>query len=240
MVTGRPPFESANTNEVVAAHMRDRPRRASKLTPDLPESLDLLIARCLEKDRELRYQSMAELVEALDRVIQDEAPGDGPADRTVALRPQPTTLTAGTGHRMRTTITVRRGTTLVMFGALAIAAFGISALIASELSGERLSPQPSRSAASPPRPRESAPSRIVRPSEPPPRTPSVDAGMPQLDAVPVLEAPVAPPRPSVTEAVKVERPKKKKKRAAKRRAKQPKQEAAGADDKPVDYVDRDD
>ena len=49
MVTGRRPFEGISVTEVIIAIDRDAPTRASDVNPLVPEALERVIERCLEK-----------------------------------------------------------------------------------------------------------------------------------------------------------------------------------------------
>jgi serine/threonine protein kinase len=66
MLTGRPPFNATGAGDVIVAHLNDRPPLASSCAPDLPAAIDELIATCLQKSPAKRFQSMTELVCALD------------------------------------------------------------------------------------------------------------------------------------------------------------------------------
>jgi TolB-like protein len=61
MATGRRPFRGDTASETVAALLRDDPPRPSSLNPAVPEGLDDLIERCLEKDASRRLPSAREL-----------------------------------------------------------------------------------------------------------------------------------------------------------------------------------
>lgn len=58
LLTGRPPFPGKNVVEVCGAHIHEAPKPASSHTP-VPEELDALILRCLEKDPERRPKTRA-------------------------------------------------------------------------------------------------------------------------------------------------------------------------------------
>jgi TolB-like protein/Flp pilus assembly protein TadD len=79
MTTGRRPFTGETQAEVVSAILRDVPARIEDTRPDIPENLARIIARCLEKEPELRYQSAADIQMALERIGESvqEKPGDG-------------------------------------------------------------------------------------------------------------------------------------------------------------------
>jgi Tol biopolymer transport system component len=57
MLCGDRPFDAPNTAALMSSILRDPPTAARQLKPDLPEKLDLILQRCLEKDPVLRYPS---------------------------------------------------------------------------------------------------------------------------------------------------------------------------------------
>jgi len=71
MVTGEPPFEGETPLIVAAKHKTEMPRDPRGVNPQLPESLSRLILRCLEKERETRYQSAEELLADLWEIEQE-------------------------------------------------------------------------------------------------------------------------------------------------------------------------
>jgi hypothetical protein len=50
LLTSRGPYNATTPSDVVAAHLRDKPRRLSEVRTDIPESLQELLLRCLSKD----------------------------------------------------------------------------------------------------------------------------------------------------------------------------------------------
>jgi class 3 adenylate cyclase/ABC-type oligopeptide transport system substrate-binding subunit/DNA-binding beta-propeller fold protein YncE len=72
-LTGRAPFERETDVAVVFAHLKDPPPNLTSLRPDLPDGLDLVLARGMAKDPDDRYRTAGELV-ADARVA---AAGDG-------------------------------------------------------------------------------------------------------------------------------------------------------------------
>ena len=61
MCTRRSPFPGDTTGELLIAIVQEAPITPTQLNPDVPEGLARIIDRCLEKDRELRYQHAPEI-----------------------------------------------------------------------------------------------------------------------------------------------------------------------------------
>jgi serine/threonine protein kinase len=68
MVTGQVPFEGETPFAIANKHKSELPPTPKKLAPQIPEGLSKLILRCLEKEREKRYQTAEELLEDLATV----------------------------------------------------------------------------------------------------------------------------------------------------------------------------
>ncbi len=68
LFTGEPPFRG-QSHEVVAAHFRDVPPSLSAKCPDVPTTVAVLVAGCLEKDPVRRPQSATEILNALDASV---------------------------------------------------------------------------------------------------------------------------------------------------------------------------
>ena len=72
MVTGRVPFEGETPLSVAMKHKGEKPRDPKEWNPQLPAALSRLILRCLEKEKEKRYQTADELrleLEAIEKGI---------------------------------------------------------------------------------------------------------------------------------------------------------------------------
>ncbi len=65
MFCGGLPFEGSSTVEIYMAQMQHPPRAPRSLNPELPEALEQVILRCIERRREDRFQSATELGRAL-------------------------------------------------------------------------------------------------------------------------------------------------------------------------------
>ncbi len=67
-LTGQLPFRRETAPQVVIAHIQEPPPRPRSINPRLPQGLEEAILRCLEKDPDRRWQSVGELVQALNAV----------------------------------------------------------------------------------------------------------------------------------------------------------------------------
>jgi serine/threonine protein kinase len=88
MATGRQAFSGASTAIIFTAILRDEPPRPSQVNPELPAEQDRIITKALEKDRDLRYQSAAEIRADLKRLKRDTGSGRAVA----AVSPPPVVL----------------------------------------------------------------------------------------------------------------------------------------------------
>ncbi len=79
MATGRFPFSGATSAVVFHAILELDPVPAVQLNATLPPRLDEIIGKALEKDRDLRYQSAADLRGDLKRLKRDTESGRKPA-----------------------------------------------------------------------------------------------------------------------------------------------------------------
>jgi eukaryotic-like serine/threonine-protein kinase len=65
LLTGRRAFPGQSPASIMSAILHDAPAPVRHVRRDVPASLDAIVSRCLEKDRDRRYASGAELREAL-------------------------------------------------------------------------------------------------------------------------------------------------------------------------------
>jgi two-component system LytT family response regulator len=76
MATGRMPFEGSSPSETIARILEAQPEAMARFNYALPEELERIVRKCLEKDRERRYQSARDVMvdlKGLERE-REEAP----------------------------------------------------------------------------------------------------------------------------------------------------------------------
>ena len=66
MLTGRAPFHARSTVETMNAILTDDPPELASIAPSVPESVETLVRRCLEKDPGQRFTSARDLAFALE------------------------------------------------------------------------------------------------------------------------------------------------------------------------------
>jgi len=65
MLTGKVPFGGDGYGEIIVKHVTMPPPSVRSINDELPEEMDLILYRALAKDRDQRFQTMAEFQEAL-------------------------------------------------------------------------------------------------------------------------------------------------------------------------------
>ena len=86
MATGTLPFAGDTAATIFDGILNRAPAPALRLNPSLPPKLEDIINKSLEKDRDLRYQSAAELVSDLKRLKRDTESGRGAVHDTTTVR----------------------------------------------------------------------------------------------------------------------------------------------------------
>ena len=71
MLTGRKPFDSDNPVAIAVMHMHDIPERPRAINPDIPDGLEEIVLRAMEKAPEDRYQTTAEMISDIEAFKAD-------------------------------------------------------------------------------------------------------------------------------------------------------------------------
>jgi eukaryotic-like serine/threonine-protein kinase len=85
MCTGIPPFRGDTSGVIFESILNRTPAPVMRLNPDTPSKLEEIIGKCLEKDRNLRYQHASDIRTDLQRLKRDTEPGKAlPGDTATA------------------------------------------------------------------------------------------------------------------------------------------------------------
>jgi serine/threonine protein kinase/tetratricopeptide (TPR) repeat protein len=112
MATGKLPFPGASSGLITEAILNRNPVAPTRVNPDIPAALQEVIHRALEKDRNLRYQSAADMRAELQRLKRNTESG-----RRVAEEGTESVLVPAT-RRLASTGKHRTGTSSVQNAAL--------------------------------------------------------------------------------------------------------------------------
>ena len=91
MVTGRPPFEGETAFSIANKHKNEPAPDPRELNKQLPADLGRLILRCLEKEKEKRYQTTVELLSDLEAVAAALPATERPSSAWLSTRRKPST-----------------------------------------------------------------------------------------------------------------------------------------------------
>jgi eukaryotic-like serine/threonine-protein kinase len=101
MATGHPAFTGGTSAVIFDAILNRTPVAPSTLNPNLPPKLEEIIGKALEKDRELRYQTAAELRGDLKRLKRDTDSSRVAASLTTSWKVAAASPTPGSGSGSR-------------------------------------------------------------------------------------------------------------------------------------------
>jgi serine/threonine protein kinase/Tol biopolymer transport system component len=105
MATGALPFRGETSGVITDAILNRAPVAPVRLNPELPEKLEDIINKALEKDRDLRYQSAAEIRADLKRLRRDTDSGRISSTGTrTTQEPAPEMASSGSGSVSATAV----------------------------------------------------------------------------------------------------------------------------------------
>jgi serine/threonine protein kinase len=138
MATGVLPFQGDTSAIIFDGILNRTPVTPLRLNPSLPAKLDDIVSKLMEKDRDLRYQSAAELRSDLKRLkrdtesVRERAPESGPTPVSTATVPASSSEHASSGSVLATAARQHKtsvGVIVTVFVlVLAAATFGVYSL----------------------------------------------------------------------------------------------------------------
>src|SRR5215469_274175 len=119
MATGKLTFEGGSAGEVCGAILHQEPAAISSLNPIVAAGLDPVIRKALEKNRDLRYQSAADMRTDLQRLKRDTESGRSPLISSGRVTVAPETPAASKGKIWK----IVASTAVVLLAALVAGGF---------------------------------------------------------------------------------------------------------------------
>jgi serine/threonine protein kinase len=188
MFTGSPAFRADNPVAVALKQMREEPPLPREVEPNVPVSAERIILKCLEKEPDRRFQSVADLESALNSPVpmtSSQAPARAAATTSHGSSGLPRTGVAAKPAAKRKSPVIWVLTTLVLVAAVLSGLHALAVMKAYKL----IQPPAASSAPKPP----DFAYEIPAPPPPPPPAPVVEDAKP---AAPQTAVPASTPAPA--------------------------------------------
>jgi serine/threonine-protein kinase len=97
LLTGKTPFDGETPVEIAMKHLSTPPKPPSKLRPEIPPELDMVVLRALSKSPDDRYQSADEMEADLERVARGARVSAATEDTATQVLRRPAAAVAAAG-----------------------------------------------------------------------------------------------------------------------------------------------
>ncbi|MDX1428913.1 MAG: protein kinase, partial [Rhodothermales bacterium] len=114
LATGQSPFRGEYAAATMFKILNEDPVPVSTLRPDLPDALDRVVSRCLEKERDNRFASAAEILRQLAGSNEDGAP----SEQQVTDQAVSTSLARVSGNARRRGVAAAAAVALIVVAAV--------------------------------------------------------------------------------------------------------------------------
>ena len=104
LLTGKTPFDGDTPVEIAMKHLSNAPQPPSKLRPDIPRELDMVVLRALAKNPDDRYQSADEMEADLERVARGASVSATTSDTATQVLRRPAAAAAAASATAATMI----------------------------------------------------------------------------------------------------------------------------------------
>ena len=81
-LAGKPPFLGETALETLSLHIHNQPPELIELNPSIDQEVSELVARCLAKEKEKRFQNMEDLLQSLNEIKGDNIDSEYKSDQT--------------------------------------------------------------------------------------------------------------------------------------------------------------
>ena len=71
MLTGKVPFDADTPVSVALMHMQDKPKEPISINPTIPNSVNKIVLKAMQKDAMMRYQSASEMLKDLNMALKN-------------------------------------------------------------------------------------------------------------------------------------------------------------------------
>ena len=137
MATGQRTFDGSTSALVFDAILNREPRAPIELNANVPLALERVIARCLQKDRALRYQTAAAIRDDLQQIRRERESGSVMTRSAAVVVPASSGTSWPSGALPVAAAPTQKGGPLGRYGSLALAALGVLSLGAAVLLTQR-------------------------------------------------------------------------------------------------------